>query len=301
MDQPPPVPIGRDGPPPVPPPAPAVGAVQTKFSGKKLLLWGCGIVLGIGLLAGAGIGIVGYFGYKKAKEAGIDFANLSKEAQNQTLFTAKILAATMPDLEVVSANDTKKEVTIRIKSTGQIVTLNLNDLQEGKLPPVFTQGGVGAVELNKSSSENGPAESAAISETPAATTPSKVSMEVQIPPELAAMSDATLKKFPTWLPTYAGGKTLYATHQDEEGGGVTGTYTFVSTEDAGKIVAFYEEKLKAAGFHVEKLETAMGEQLIYNLDCTTANEDKKATVVVAKDAEGVNVSIHFSLNPSPAP
>ena len=60
----------------------------------------------------------------------------SRVADNPVEAAATLIAAGNPDVEVVSANRDKGTVTFREKSTGKTVTVNLEQLKQGRL--VFT-------------------------------------------------------------------------------------------------------------------------------------------------------------------
>jgi hypothetical protein len=63
----------------------------------------------------------------------------SRVAENPIEAAATIIAAGNPDVEVVSSNRDRGTVTFREKSTGKTVTVNLDQLKEGKL--VFSSDG----------------------------------------------------------------------------------------------------------------------------------------------------------------
>ncbi len=81
------------------------------------------VLFGIALIGG------GFLLAHKAKQAGIDTELMRN---NPGLATAKLLAATDPDVEVVSSDDQHGLITLRQKSTGKTVTLNLDDMKQGK-------------------------------------------------------------------------------------------------------------------------------------------------------------------------
>ena len=60
----------------------------------------------------------------------------SRIADNPAQAAAALIAAGNPDVEVVSSNNERGLVTFREKSTGKTVTVNLDQLKQGKI--VFT-------------------------------------------------------------------------------------------------------------------------------------------------------------------
>ena len=57
----------------------------------------------------------------------------SRVAENPVEAMAALIAAANPDVEVVSSNKEKRIVTFREKSTGKTVTLNIDQLNGGKI------------------------------------------------------------------------------------------------------------------------------------------------------------------------
>src|SRR5258706_1289977 len=83
------------------------------------VLGGCGVVLLIGVIA---VAIFVYFVYKKADEV----------AKNPAMATAKMMVAMNPDLETVSTDEGKGTITVRDKKSGKVVTMNFDDVKNGK-------------------------------------------------------------------------------------------------------------------------------------------------------------------------
>ncbi len=90
------------------------------------------ILVGIGgffvliiLVAAAGL----FFIAHKAKQAGLDGDLLRR---NPALATAKIMVAANPDVEMVSSDEGKGEITIRDKKTGKVFNISFEDAKNGK-------------------------------------------------------------------------------------------------------------------------------------------------------------------------
>ena len=93
-----------------------------KKKGLPTLAWvgiGCGGVLLIGIVC---VVLAVGWGVRKAKEFG---ANPGKAA-------AEMVVSASKDLEKVSENDATGEMTIRVKSSGEQVTLKYDDLAKGR-------------------------------------------------------------------------------------------------------------------------------------------------------------------------
>ncbi len=114
-----------------PPPSSTPGTAVVK-KGMPPLAWvgiGCG---GIILLIVIGMAVVGAMAYKGVKAA---MANPAKAS-------AQLILSTNKDLEKVSENDKTGEMTVRVKSTGEEVTLKYDDLAKGRFTVKDKDGNV---------------------------------------------------------------------------------------------------------------------------------------------------------------
>lgn len=110
-----------------PPPSPGTRPSNR----KKILLWIlliCGILF---ILIALIIGGATYYGYTKMKEMGLTPAMLGDDPG--TAF-GKIVEAANEDIEFVSSDKEKGEVTFRNKKTGETVTVDIESIKAGKLP-----------------------------------------------------------------------------------------------------------------------------------------------------------------------
>lgn len=110
-----------------PPPPPGIPA---KKKGLPPLAWagiGCG---GLILIVGIVVVAVGIFAAKKIAEA----------TKNPSQTVARIVVQSNPEIEKVSENEETGEMTIRVKKTGEQVTLKYSDLAEGKVVVKDAQG-----------------------------------------------------------------------------------------------------------------------------------------------------------------
>ena len=114
-----------------PTPPPIYNQAPQNKSGTKIIVW---ILLGIAAcIFVGGLVLVGGMMYfvKKVKDSG-----------NPAMAVAKIVTAMNPDLEVLSTDEETNTVRVRMKSTGEEVRLNLNDLQMGKIEISTKDGNV---------------------------------------------------------------------------------------------------------------------------------------------------------------
>lgn len=129
-----------------PPPPPAAPAEPTKKKGLHPMAWvgiGCG-----GLLVVAVIGIAIAVGFFKRK------VNEFQEnlAANPQKAAAEMIVGMNPDLEMVTDDETAGEMTIRVKSSGEEITVSYADIAEGRFTvtaPDGTTTSIGAADESK--------------------------------------------------------------------------------------------------------------------------------------------------------
>jgi len=237
-----------------PPPPPQKGSGVWKW-----VLIGCGSFIVIGTV----IFVLGsWFVWNKAKQAGLDADLLEKKPG---LAIAKMAAALDKDVEVVSTDDDKGEITVRNKKTGETMTLTFDEVEKGKIK--FKQGD------KEMTMEAKPDESGG------------GSLEVKTPEGSATLGSGSAASIPGWLPSYPGSPAVgtYSAHSAE---GVAGGFTFVTTDSIEKVSKFYEDNLKSGGLSV-KTNSVQSNGVATLGTVTGEDEGKKRTAqVTAFSAEG---------------
>ncbi len=253
---PPPFPPSPQGQAPFPPDAPLP-------PGKKpnILLWILGGVLVLIMGVSAMCGLGGYFLYRKAKSSGFDSALMQK---NPAYATAKLAITMAPGVETVSSDDEKGTVTIRNKDDGKVMTFKFD--AEKKTMVVLDENGKAATVKLTGDGDKG-------------------ALEIN-------SADGTLKigagadsELPAWVPAYPG-STPTGTFSASNKEGKQGGYSFKTPDAAAKVLSFYQDKLKAAGFTITTTTTAeqggmvMGEDKANNHVITvTATSESGSTSV----------------------
>jgi predicted nuclease of predicted toxin-antitoxin system len=237
MSTPPPPP---SAPPPPPPPPPA--AAPAKGGNRTLIIILC-ILGGLFVIIGGCVATCTYVVHKKAKEFSGD---MRKDPQ---FATVNMIASLNPNLLVVSKDADARKITIKNKKTGEVVTLDLNNFSAENMEKAMQQFSKGQkisqpAQADSESAE--PAAAPAVAEEPPA--PAKPAPE-KISPARASAQAAVLKRFPSFLPAYRGGKTLQATLQTL-GGKPIGNYIFTTDDPVEKVADFYEKSLTGAGFTI---------------------------------------------------
>ncbi|MDZ4289382.1 MAG: hypothetical protein U0984_15570, partial [Prosthecobacter sp.] len=93
------------------------------LSGLAIAGIGCG---GLFLLACLGGGVLAMRACSKVKEMAGDFQ------KNPAKAAATLMVKANPELELVSTNDAKGEITIKNKKTGEVTTMSFDEMSQGK-------------------------------------------------------------------------------------------------------------------------------------------------------------------------
>lgn len=172
-----------------------------------------------------------------------------KVSDNPAMAAATVLAATNPDVEIVTSDTSKGTVTLREKSTGKTVTMNLGELQQGRL--VFSGDG------------------------------KEVSMEANSSGIQVKGNDGSIMQLgsggalPKWLPQYPGA-TLAGNFNANSGGEVGGMATYSTADGADKVAEFYRESFKSNGLSVTDTDaTSAGAGRVLT---ATADDGRRVTV-----------------------
>jgi hypothetical protein len=252
----------------MPPQAPMQAAPVVVASKTSPLVWILVAVAGLFVLGIVSVIGTGFFVMHKAKEAGFD-SDLMR--RNPGLAVAKLVAATNPDLEVVSVDDGKGRITIREKSTGKTTTVTFDEMKRGKF--TFHEEGKDAVTLEA----NGDNQS--------------FQMKSGTESMTLGANQATL---PAWIPAYPGAKAQSNFSMKGKDGDAA-SFQF-QTQDALKdVIAFYENGLKQNGMKITATSTTDSGGTSSGLVSAADDSNKRTAVVtVSTDAKGTAVSVSYS-------
>ncbi len=245
---PPPAGFGQQPPPPMgfnqqaPPPA----GVKKGIGTVGWVLIGLG---GFCLLIGVLVVGAGFFVAHKVKDAGFDSELAQKNPQ---LAAAKVMAALNPDVEVIRVDDEKGMLTIREKKTGKTITINADDVKNGRI--TFSDDSTG---------------------------------------DKVSFGAGTDIKLPSWIPEYPGSRpegTVSATGHNGEGG----MAHFTTSDSVTKVLAFYQDELKGAGFKITSNVSGDSGDSKGGL-ITAENTDTKHTVLVTVGSsdKGTEVALTY--------
>ena len=192
-------------------------------------------------------GVIGYMGMRMIKSAGFD-SELMK--RNPGLAMAKMVTAMNPDLETVKTNDREGTIVVRERSTGKVMTMRF-DPDTKKMVVTTDDGKQASVTIDN----NG--------------------VSAQSADGTVKFGGATGSNAPAWVPVYPGSSpqgTMSATSAE----GSQNTFTFKSNDPATKILTYYTDQLKAAGFNINmSSNTDQGGMVL------ASDEGKKHTITVS--------------------
>jgi hypothetical protein len=234
------------------------GTQQQQKKGLGPLAWiaiGCGvIILVVGIVMVAGTVFVA----GKAK----DFAE--EMERNPGLATARAIVKLNPELEEVAVDEEAGTITVRNTETGEEITVDFEDLKEGKLS--FSSGDTS---VTIDASEEG------------------VSISGEEGGERLELStgNQVTEDVPEWVPVWPDAE-LEGRSTMRHSGGLNGGCQLVAPVTTAEAVEFYRERLDAAGFdvRVSTYSTEDGEGGMVN--GTDEAGGRSVVAIISSRAEG---------------
>lgn len=246
--------------PPPPPPGVAPQPVPPPRQGLSPLAW---IGIGCGALA-----VLAVIGFSVMLVAGGWFIKkqIDKVEENPTQTLAEWYVKAHPDLEIVSTDEGKGTVTIRNTKTGEQMTVNAEDIREGRLE-VKTEDGTAVFDA---SAKDGTI---------------KVTDEKGSQVATLQAGGGAPQNLPSWLPVYPGG-TVQGTFDTNTAEGRSVSFTITTPDTGDKVLSFYESRLKEAGLKVDSTTvTSNAEGKGGILTASSENPSRNVNVLVGT-AEG---------------
>lgn len=248
--------------PPPPPPA----AATPKKKGLPPLAWvaiGCGALVVIAVLVV--MGVVGFAGYK--------LKQVAKDIEEKPVTSlGRMVALANPELEFVEADEETRRVTFRNTKTGETLTVNADDIEEGRITFETPEGKVtlGA----EGSGESG---------TLSVTTDEGTAV-------LRGGSDAG--DLPDWVLTYPGAE-VSGTFSMSAGENTSGAFGQATDDSVGEVAAHFERELEAAGFEVQVHSFSGGGQQQRTLIATSDDPPRSISVTVGTGDGRTQIAVQF--------
>ncbi|MBI4915188.1 MAG: hypothetical protein HY825_05015 [Acidobacteria bacterium] len=242
---------------PIPGPAP-----KKKTSPLVWILVGCGGIVLIGLLV---LALGTYFVGKK-------ISNFAKDAErNPAVAAAKVMALVNPDIEIVSSDDEAGTVTLRNTKTGEEITMNAEDIKQGRLKFKNEKGEEVTFEAQGEGGKDG--------------------LSVKSDKGEMHFGSGDAASIPAWLPSYPG-STPDGTYSARTPDGDTGGYSFETNDGADEVASFFRRELEDAGFSIDSSgKQSAGSTTIANL--TASSGGKKVTIAVTHEGGSTRVVIGY--------
>ncbi len=212
-------------------------APEQKKKGLSPLAWiliGCGgLILVIGILFVAGVGFVGY----KAKQ----FAeNVEK---NPVATLGKAYAAVNPDLEFVSADEDGRTITFRDVKSGDTMTIDADDVEQGKITFKTKEG---EMTFDAQGGDEG-----------------GLTMTDASGKTVFQAGAGSAKDLPSWVPLYPGAEVTatYVASTADQGSG--GSFALSTEDGVDAVFEHYHAALTKAGFEIQmSTSTGAGKMLV---------------------------------------
>ncbi len=236
-----------------------------KTSPWIFVLIGCA---GMIVIAGVAMVALGFFAVNKAKEAGLD-PDLLKE--QPALAAAKMMAAANPDIEVVDVDEGAGKITFREVKTGKTVTLNVDEIKQGKISFESSEGETLSMEATGSGSAAG--------------------IKMESGEGTYQMGAGAVANLPDWLPTYPGTEPAGVMSQDTPEY-TAGAANFTTTDSIADVMNFYKEAMEDAGLEVNVVQHS-GASMGAMVTGESADKGRSAGAIIAAGDNGTSVNLTF--------
>jgi len=183
------------------------------------------------------------------------------DAEKDPARAAAMLALKVnPDIEMVTTDDEKREVTFKVKSSGETMTVSFEDLSQGKLKMTNSKGE--EISIDASNVEQS-------------------GIVMKGPDGEAVIGGGKSAPPPAWVPVYPGAEAQEGGVRVERPDGAINGMAVAKTSDSVEAVqTFFDAKLKEAGFEVTITSTVEGKSAGISAD----KDDGKTTVGVTVTA-----------------
>ena len=242
------------------------GTPAPERKGLHPLAWvgiGCGVILVIVVIA---MLIGGFFLARTVKNVAEDFEN------NPGLAAARFVVKASPELEEVETDEDAGTMTIRNKKTGELITVNFDDIKEGRFS--WTADGE-EVSVDVSDAESGTV---------------KIESSDGDGFQLTT-GDAVNAEIPDWVPVYPGTepKNRGSMKTNET---VSGNYTTTTDDGVDEVLEYFRESLESAGYEVNVNTFSSDDTGGGMINGSLESEGRTVVVIVGTDdgATGITVT-----------
>ncbi|MCG6947449.1 MAG: hypothetical protein LJE93_00845 [Acidobacteria bacterium] len=219
---------------------------------------GCGALM---ILVAVATMIGGYIVANKAKHTIAEFE------ENPAGTIARGIIKASPDLEEVSSDDEAGTITVRNTKTGEVITVNYDEITEGKLSFTTDEG-----EITFDASE------------------AKESGTIKVTDEqggvVFATGEAVSDEVPEWVPIFPGGEPKNR-HGMRTGERITGGFEIETSASVEEVIRFYQEALESAGFEVKTNAYTQAENKGGMVNGDNDDEDRNVVAIIHSEGDGM--------------
>lgn len=245
------------------------GTPAPERKGLHPLAWvgiGCGVIL---VIVVAAMLIGGFFLARTVKNVAEDFED------NPGLAAARFVVKASPDLEEVETDEEAGTMTIRNTKTGELITVNFDDIKEGRFS--WTADGE-EVSIDVSDAESGTV---------------KVESSDGDGFQLTT-GDAVTEAVPDWVPVYPGTepRNRGSMKTDEM---VSGNYTTQAEASADEVLEYFRETLKSEGYKVNINTFTSDDSGGGMVNGSLESEGRTVVVLVKTDGGSTSITVTHSI------
>lgn len=251
------------------PGAPPAAGTEKKKEGLSTIAWigiGCGVLI---VVMFAGCVAMGAMGLSWLRGRVAEF-----EA-DPAMASARIVVQTNPELELVASDDEARTLTVRNRETGETVTVDLQDIQQGRI----------RFESGDEEITMGFEEGAAEGEGSFAIRKKAGDTQFQV-------GAGGEENIPEWVPRYPDVAPA-GTYFSRSGGEIAGGFTLETEDSLDDVIAFYAEALEDAGF-TETSRTTSEVQGSRHASLSAESEGRTVSVVTSSQGAATQVVVTFS-------
>jgi hypothetical protein len=231
------------------------------------VLIGCA---GLIVIAGVAMVAIGFFAVNKAKEVGLDPSLMQEQP---ALAMAKIIAAGDENIEVVDVDENAGRITFRQKDTGKTVTMNTEDLKEGRISFESSEGESFSMEASGSDDNQ------------------VIRMKTDEGSyEIGGGSSADI---PSWLPAYPGTNPEGLMKQAGPEFNA-GAMTFETRDSVTKVMEFYQKAFAEAGMEVQTVQHS-GAEAGAMVSGSTGDDTRSAHAMIGAGDGGTTATISYTI------
>jgi len=260
------------------PPSDPTYASGTQFASErnssKVLLYvgiGCGLLALIAIVA-----VVIGVGWGVRKVGGV----VSELQANPEKFAAEMIVKSNPDLEVVTSDETKGEITFRTKKTGETTTVSYAEAAKGNLT------------IKKSGPDG---------EDTVTIDAGQGRVRVESPDGVTTTELGGWKEAPAWFPVMEGlvtaGPGIRSTTGTQESLHLTAT----SAAASEAIVAFYTDELDKLGFTISRQSQSAGALAHERIEAADETGGRRVMIDVSRSAPDAPAGIVVTLEGPASP